>query len=96
VPVRGPGDFDPNLAPAFEWARSLRAKVVVELGVRAGSSTRALPAGVAETGGELWGVNPQNIHGIDDPRFHFIHADAAGVADRWPAIDLLHIDTDPH
>src|SRR5262249_53457395 len=35
----------------------------------------------------------QDIQGIDDPRFHFLHADAATVAGRWAAIDLLHIDT---
>jgi glycosyltransferase involved in cell wall biosynthesis len=96
LPVRGPGDFDPYLPTAFNWVRALSAKVVVELGVRAGSSTRALLAGVAETGGQVWGIDLQNIHGIDDPRLHFIQADAASVADRWPAIDLLHIDTDPH
>jgi tetratricopeptide (TPR) repeat protein len=96
VPVRGPGDFDPYLPVAFNWVRALSAKVVVELGVRVGSSTRALLAGVTETGGQLWGVDLQIIHGIDDPRFHFIQADAATVADRWPSIDLLHIDTDPH
>jgi hypothetical protein len=35
-------------------------------------------------------------HGITNPHFTFIHADAAEVADRWEAIDLLHIDTDTH
>jgi hypothetical protein len=96
LPMRGPGDFDQYLPVAFQWVKSLDAKVVVELGVRAGASTRALLAGVHETGGELWGVDLQDIHGIDDPRFHFLLADAANVANRWDAIDLLHIDTDPH
>jgi hypothetical protein len=96
VPMRGPGDFDPYLPSAFQWVKALRAQVLVELGVRQGASTRALLAGVTETGGKVWGVDLQNIHGIDDPRFHFLQADAATVADRWPAIDLLHIDTDPH
>src|SRR5262245_2537375 len=59
VPVRGPGDFDPYLTLAFDWVRALRARVVVELGVRLGSSTRALLAGAAETGGEVWGVDLQ-------------------------------------
>jgi GT2 family glycosyltransferase/tetratricopeptide (TPR) repeat protein len=96
VPVRGPGDFDPYLPAAFNWVRALRARVVVELGVRAGSSTRALLAGAAETGGEVWGVDLKKVHGIEDPHFHFVLADAADIADRWQAIDLLHIDTDPH
>jgi hypothetical protein len=64
--------------------------------VRLGSSTRALLAGVRETGGQLWGVDIANIHGIDDPSFHFLHADASEFGDRWERIDLLHIDTDPH
>jgi hypothetical protein len=96
VPVRGPGDFDPYLRLAFQWVLALRARVVVELGVRLGSSTRALLAGVTETGGELWGVDLNEQHGINDPRFHFILGDAAKVAGRWEVIDLLHIDTDPH
>jgi predicted O-methyltransferase YrrM len=70
--------------------------VVVELGVRLGSSTRALLADITETNGELWGVDLNDQHGINDPRFHFILGDAADVASRWDAIDLLHIDTDPH
>jgi len=86
----------PYLPAAVDWVRALRARVVVELGVRAGSSTRALLAGVAETGGQVWGVDLNDIHGIDDTRFHFLLADAADVADRWESIDLLHIDTDPH
>ena len=53
VPVRGPGDFDPYLPIAHDWVKALDAKVVVELGVRAGVSTRALFAGVHETGGDL-------------------------------------------
>jgi tetratricopeptide (TPR) repeat protein len=96
VPMRGPGDFDPYLPAAFDWVRALRAQVVVELGVRAGSSTRALLAGAAETGGAVWGVDLQNIHGITEPHFQFVLADAADVANRWEAIDFLHIDTDPH
>jgi tetratricopeptide (TPR) repeat protein len=96
VPVRGPGDFDPYLPIAFAWVRALSARVVVELGVRQGSSTRAFLAGVTETEGGLWGVDLNDIHGIDDRRFHFIQADAATVAGRWDQIDLLHIDTDPH
>jgi glycosyltransferase involved in cell wall biosynthesis len=74
VPVRGPGDFDPYLPVAFNWVRALRTKVMVELGVRAGSSTRALLAGAAETGGAVWGVDLHDVHGIDDPRFHFVLA----------------------
>jgi hypothetical protein len=27
---------------------------------------------------------------------HFVNADAARIADRWPAIDLLNIGSDPH
>jgi hypothetical protein len=87
--------LDPYRSLAFNLVRALKAKVVVELGVRAGSSTRALLAVVAEIGGELRRVDLQTIHGIDDPGFHFIDADAASVADRSPAIDLLHMPPPP-
>ncbi len=96
VPGRGPGDFDPYVPLAAAWVEALDARVVVELGVRAGVSTRALLAGAHATGGRVWGVDPEDRHGIDDPRFTFVRADAAAVADRWEAIDLLHVDTDPH
>ena len=96
VPQRGPGDFDPYLALAAAWVEALDAKVVVELGVRLGVSTRALLAGARAVGGLVWGVDPEDEHEIDDPRFTFLRADASEVADRWEAIDLLHVDTDPH
>ncbi|MDR3623060.1 MAG: glycosyltransferase [Paludisphaera borealis] len=96
APAAGPGDFDPYLKAAFDLVVSLQARVVVELGVRRGSSARALLAGVHETDGELWGVDLDDAHGIVDPRFRFIHGDAADCADRWESIDLLHVDTDPH
>lgn len=96
VPARGPGDFDPYLPLAAAWVEALRAKVVVELGVRTGVSTRALLAGARAAGGRVWGVDLDDRHGIDDPLFTFVHADAADVAGRWDAIDLLHVDTDPH
>jgi hypothetical protein len=51
---------------------------------------------VHKTEGHVWAVDLVGRHGIVDPRFTFIEADAARVADRWEAIDLLHIDTDPH
>jgi GT2 family glycosyltransferase len=96
VPAAGPGDFDPYLAAAAAWVVALDAQVVVELGVRAGASARALLEGVRRTGGRVWGVDPVEGHGIDDPAFTFVAADAAACADLWPAIDLLHVDTDPH
>lgn len=96
VPAGGPGDFDPYMALATEWVVALNAKVVVELGVRLGASARALLAGAHAVDGQVWGVDLWDGHRIDDPRFHFLLADAAHVAGRWEAIDLLHIDTDPH
>ncbi|WZP01243.1 glycosyltransferase (plasmid) [Isosphaeraceae bacterium EP7] len=93
VPMRGPGDFDPYFGIAEAWVRALDARVVVELGGRAGSSARALLAGVHATGGRLWGVDPEDNYGIADPSFTYLRADAAG---EWASIDLLHVDTDPH
>lgn len=96
VPALGSGDFDPYAPLATEWVRRLRARVVVELGVRFGVSTRAILSGVHATGGHLWGVDLVARHGINDPAFTFVEADAAEVAGLCEAIDLLHIDTDPH
>jgi hypothetical protein len=96
LPMRGPGDFDPYMSVAEAWVRALSARVVVELGVRLGTSARALLAGVQATEGHLWGVDLVEQHGIADPRFTFVQADAGEVVDRWSAIDFLHIDTDPH
>jgi hypothetical protein len=36
------------------------------------------------------------ITNIDDLRFHFLLVHTAQVANCWDAIELLHIDTDPH
>lgn len=96
VPARGPGDFDPYVPLATAWVRTLSARVVVELGVREGVSTRAFLAGAHAVDGHVWGVDLNDHHGIADPRFTFLQGDAADVADRWEAIDLLHVDTDPH
>ena len=96
VPEQGPGDFDPYVPLAAAWVEALAANVVVELGVRLGVSTRALLAGAHAVGGRVWGVDLEDRHGIVDPRFTFLRADAGAVADRWEVIDLLHVDTDPH
>lgn len=96
VPARGPGDFDPYAPLAAAWGRALRARVVVELGVRFGDSTRAFLAGTAETDGRVWGVDPLDRHGVDDPRFTYLKADPLEVAGQWEAIDLLHVDSEPH
>jgi len=95
VPDPGRGDFGPYAAAASAWVVRLRARVVVELGVRRGVGARALLPGVREADGHLWGVDDVDEHGIVDPRFTFVRGDAAGCVDRWPEIDLLHIAADP-
>src|SRR5262249_51336022 len=89
VPARGPADFAPSVPRAAAWVRAPNARVIVELGVRTGVSPRALLAGAHTVDGHVWGVDLDDRHGIVDPRFIFLHADAANVADRWAAIDLL-------
>jgi GT2 family glycosyltransferase len=96
VPARGAGDFDPYASLAVQWIQTLQARVIVELGVRFGDSTRALLAGAHEVGGHVWGVDLLKRHDVTDTRFTFLQADAAQVADRWTAIDFLHVDIDPH
>jgi hypothetical protein len=96
VPGRGPGDFDPYAPLAAAWVESLRARVVVELGVRFGESTRGLLDGAHAVDGHVWGVDPLERHDVQDPRFTFIQADPMEVAGRWERIDLLHVDVDPH
>ena len=96
VPERGPGDFDPYLELAQAWVEALEARVVVGLGVRAGASTARCSPALRAVNGRVWGVDPAELHNIDDPRFTFVRADAADVADRWERIDLLHVNTDPH
>ena len=51
----GPGDFDPYVPPAAAWVRALAARVVVELGVRFGDSTRAFLAGSCRQRGPCLG-----------------------------------------
>jgi glycosyltransferase involved in cell wall biosynthesis len=96
VPTLGPEDFDPYAPLAAAWVRALRARVVVELGVRFGDTTRAFLAGASDVDGHVWGVDPLRRHDVVDPRFTFLQADPTAVTDRWNAIDLLHIDIDPH
>jgi glycosyltransferase involved in cell wall biosynthesis len=95
-PANGPGDFDPYVGMAAAWVKALNAKVVVELGVRFGDSTRALLVGAREVDGHVWGVDALERHGVDDPRFTFIPSDPLEVAGRWNQIDLLHVDIDAH
>ncbi len=94
VPSLGPDDFAPYAPVALSWIKALGARVVVELGVRFGHSTRAFLEGARAVHGRAWGVDLLERHDVSDERFTFIQADPFKVAARWERIDLLHVDID--
>jgi GT2 family glycosyltransferase len=96
LPANGAGVFEPYAGMAAAWVKALNAKVVVELGVRFGDSTRALLVGARIVDGHVWGVDALERHDVDDPRFTFIPSDPLEVGGRWDRIDLLHVDIDAH
>ena len=95
VPSLGPDDFDPYARFAESWITTLNAKVVVELGVRFGTVTRALLAGARAVDGRVWGIDELERHEARDDLFTFIQADPMRCAARWERIDMLHLDIDP-
>jgi predicted O-methyltransferase YrrM len=70
-------------------------KVVVELGVRYGTSTKALIAAVNDTGGKVFSIDPvQLVSFSDEKKFTFILGDDIEVVKTWSTpIDFLFIDT---
>ena len=94
MPSLGPDDFAPYAPVAMSWIKALEARVVVELGVRFGHSTRAFLDGARAVDGRVWGVDLLERHDVSDERFTFIQADPYKVAARWERIDLLHVDID--
>lgn len=77
----------------------VKEKVVVELGVRYGTSTAALLAAVNDSGGHLYSIDigaypeTQKIY-KDEPNWTFIQGDDMEVVKGWKKpIDHLFIDT---
>jgi len=89
---------------------NLKAKQVIELGVRTGESTVAFLAGLAETGGKLWSCDIQSPlevtnHGPGNPikdhiwgkydNWEFVKGNDLQVAKQAPKrCDVLFIDTE--
>jgi predicted O-methyltransferase YrrM len=78
---------------------ALRAKQVIELGVRRGTSTVALLSALDVTDGRLWSCDIQTSEVVpafvsQHPRWEFCHRDDNEVGDHIPSeCDLLFIDT---
>lgn len=96
--LASPSDIQLHLPRLYQESHG----IVLELGVRGGTSTSALLAGVVERGGHLYSVdiNPHCWGSVGlHPQWTFVHADSldtetihkAGVPDK---IDVLFIDTE--
>jgi predicted O-methyltransferase YrrM len=94
------GDIADFLPMMYELACRDDVQTVIELGVREGHSTRALLAGLHETGGHLWSVDCEPTHPDElaaHPSWTFVLGD-----DNDPAVwaqlpeqcDVAFIDTD--
>ena len=88
------GEFAPFAGLATNWVRTLKPRVIVELGARFGETTRGFLKGIAGTDGHVWAIDPYDRHGVDEPAFTYIQADPRDFAERFDAIDFLHIDVD--
>lgn len=105
--INGDSDIDHHLLTLFGIALSLRAKNILELGVRDGNSTRALVAAAYLTGGKLTSVDiqPTNFRPPDfmGNAWDFWEADAIeflklGI-EQGSSYDLVLVDDDhryPH
>lgn len=91
-------DIAAHLPYLHDTVVRLQAKAVVELGTRYGNSTSALLAGVTETGGHLWSIDPRPMTPDtyrDAPWTLIAQSDMEPyVVDLVPArLDVLFIDT---
>jgi len=69
---------------------------VLEIGVRFGSSTAALLAGVEENGGEVWSVDIEDCSHLfaGHPQWTFLQGDSKKVVTFHSDLDLLFVDGD--
>lgn len=94
-------DIQTHLVRLYDFTVQLpvKEKVVVELGVRRGTSTVALLAAVNDSGGHLYSVDINACHGTQqlykgEPNWTFIHGNDMEVVKGWNnPIDHLFIDT---
>lgn len=97
-------DIADHLLTLYGEAIELKPRVMVELGVRTGESTRVLVAAAERVGATLVSVDIDDCSGVArSPAWRFVRSDDVEFGKRWPSwaesnglpklIDFLFIDT---
>ena len=97
--LQGKGDSDGHLLTLFTLALASKAKAMVELGVRDGTSTLPLLAAAALTNGHLYSVDKEPVN-FDIPDklktyWSFDQNNSLSFLKTWPTekiIDLVYLD----
>jgi len=93
-----PSDINEHLEHLVQRVIELKAKSVIELGVRFGTSTVALLHALEHTDGHLWSVDVARLwNGIPPNRWTFIQGDDLDphVLEELPTqVDCVLVDTD--
>jgi cephalosporin hydroxylase len=101
---REPGAISDHLVTIYLESLKVRPRLIVELGVRGGSSTRVFGKVARRNNAVIISVDIQDcLQVIDHERWHFVRSDDIEFADQFeswcmekrikPAIDLLFVDT---
>ena len=100
-PITGFGSIKSHLLILYSIAVGMDAKVIVEIGMRDGDSTRAFLWACQKTGGRLYSVDiseyPETIEEIERlnlSKYHeFIKGDSQKIHKQWSTpIDILFLD----
>jgi len=101
--VYGYGPLRGHISLLTAFARSLNAKVVVELGTGTSIGTRAFMEACRHTGGHVWSVDhavtPGRVELEGRPGVTFILGKTVATAKKWPSIcqkpiDIVYVDGD--
>jgi len=97
--LSGTGDSDAHLLTLYGIALSLKAKTILELGVRGGSTTLPLLMAAKQTGGRVVSVDiePTSFEPPEDLKAHwqFVQMDALGYLEglyKDTPIDMVYVD----
>lgn len=90
------------LMPLYKEISSIqnKDKIVVELGTRGGSSTRAILSAVNDTGGMLFTIDIDECKDCKklmegEPNIRFLQKDSVKAGDEWEVkVDVIFIDTE--
>lgn len=95
-----PGSILELLMPLYEQTASIKGpKIIVELGTRGGSSTRAILAAVNDTGGILFTIDIEECKDCrqlmkDEPNIRFLQKDSIEAGKDWIGeVNVIFIDT---